>query len=110
MSRLLRTVVVNDLLKLADELAVLLLLPSFVGSFNAIFHLLKSLLQHLGEVVVHRLNVVLELSKFFLLLILRLLYLRFNFLFFLLQSFNGFLVLINALFKLGLVLSQLLIS
>ena len=78
-SRLLLSII-DYLLKLVNEFAILLLLPCLVRFLDARLHLIQRLLEHLREVAMHCLNVCLEFSQLLLLLRLSLLNLRFNFL------------------------------
>ncbi len=108
-SRLLLTVVYN-LLKLLDKFGVLFLFPSIVGSFDALLHLLESLLEHRGEAGVHLFDELIQLFDFVILLLLDFLFLRLNVRLFLLQKLDFLFVGVNALHKLGIMLSEFFIS
>ena len=75
---------VDDFVKLLQQLVILLFLPDLVGTANALLHLFEGLLEHGCEVLMHLVNVLLQVLNLFLLFCLYFALLSFDLLLFLL--------------------------
>ena len=94
--------VIDDLLELLDKLGVLFFLPGFVGSPDALLHLLERLLQHRREILMHRVNVKGKLFCFILLCLFEFLFFFYDLVLALLQGLDLLVVFIDLRLELGL--------
>ena len=101
--------ILDDVVKLFEELRVLFLVPNFVSALDPVLHLIERLLEHGGEVGVHRLNVLVQFLDVIVLLLLFLALRVFNLFLFLFESLDLLHVLVDAVLELSLVLTQLLV-
>ena len=102
--------IVYNLLEFLEHLCIILLFPGPIRLVNPILHLCKRWLKHCWEVLIHCIDICVQLRQFFFLLLLPIRLFCSDFVIFLFEIFNNFFILLVALLQSWKLLIQFILS